>query len=76
MMEAPLGMWTTSNDEKLDSEGSVSVESCASQKLKSGSPSSHLTVHACTYEGCDKFFRRPSRLDQHIRTHTGEVSIM
>lgn len=31
-----------------------------------------LTLHVCTYEDCDKVFSRPSRLTQHLRTHTGE----
>lgn len=64
------------DDEKLECESNVSMESISSQKLRRTSSSSSLTVHVCTYEGCDKFFSRPCRLAQHMRTHTGEVSIM
>lgn len=71
-----VDIMTISDNEILDCESYISEESCTSQKLKSASSCSSLTVHACTYEGCDKFFSRPSRLNQHIRTHTGEVSIM
>lgn len=28
----------------------------------------------CTYEGCDRSYRKPSRLAEHERAHTGEVS--
>uniref|UniRef100_A0A0P4WBR4 C2H2-type domain-containing protein n=1 Tax=Scylla olivacea TaxID=85551 RepID=A0A0P4WBR4_SCYOL len=60
------------DDDKLDCESNISVESITSQKLRSASSSSSLTVHVCTYEGCDRFFSRPFRLSQHMRTHTGE----
>ena len=29
--------------------------------------------YVCTYEGCFAAFGKPSRLEQHIRVHTGEV---
>ncbi|XP_045132152.1 transcription factor IIIA-like isoform X2 [Portunus trituberculatus] len=61
-----------SDDEKLDSESNISAETVGCQSLRSTSSSSSLVVHVCTYEGCDKFFSRPFRLAQHIRTHTGE----
>ncbi|KAH6914256.1 transcription factor iiia [Coprinopsis sp. MPI-PUGE-AT-0042] len=28
--------------------------------------------YKCTYEGCDKAYTKPSRLEEHERTHTGE----
>jgi hypothetical protein len=30
----------------------------------------------CTFAACDKAYRKPSRLEEHIRSHTGEVSSM
>lgn len=28
----------------------------------------------CIFPGCDKSYTRPVRLEEHVRTHTGEVS--
>lgn len=30
---------------------------------------------ACTFEGCTKSYKKPSRLKEHERSHTGEVSL-
>lgn len=30
--------------------------------------------HVCSYPGCSSAFSKPSRLLQHTRVHTGEVS--
>lgn len=30
-------------------------------------------TYRCTFEGCDKAYRKPSRLDEHERSHRGEV---
>lgn len=29
--------------------------------------------YTCTFEGCSAAFGKPSRLEQHVRVHTGEV---
>lgn len=29
----------------------------------------------CSFDGCDMTFDRPSRLEWHIRNHTGEVIV-
>ena len=29
-------------------------------------------VYACTWENCDRVFSRPCRLEEHVRSHTGE----
>ena len=34
-------------------------------------PSEHKT-HRCPFEGCDKAFNRPARLQEHIRSHNNE----
>lgn len=31
--------------------------------------------YGCTFEGCNKSYSRPVRLEEHLRSHTGEVSI-
>lgn len=62
---------TTSDDEEQDIR---SVVSRGSESANS-SRSSTVSVHVCPYENCNKFFSRPFRLNQHVRTHTGEVSI-
>jgi general transcription factor IIIA len=46
----------------LNGEGSESVV------LKRKRP------YACTYSGCNKAYSKPSRLKEHERSHTGEVS--
>lgn len=33
-------------------------------------------LYACTHAGCDKAYRKPSRLREHERSHTGEVSVI
>ncbi|KAI5951889.1 PZF1 [Candida jiufengensis] len=38
----------------------------------SSSSSSRPKRYLCTYENCDKAYNRPSLLDQHLRSHTGE----
>ena len=30
----------------------------------------------CAYEGCDKAYSKPSRLEEHERSHTGDVSLL
>jgi hypothetical protein len=30
----------------------------------------------CTHEGCDKAYSKPTRLAEHERSHTGEVSLL
>jgi hypothetical protein len=31
--------------------------------------------YKCTHDGCDKAYTKPSRLEEHERTHTGEVCV-
>ena len=31
-----------------------------------------ISYHHCPYPGCEKFFTRPSRLQTHLLSHTGE----
>ncbi|KAG5518192.1 hypothetical protein PMAC_003378 [Pneumocystis sp. 'macacae'] len=30
-------------------------------------------LYKCTYEGCEKAYSKPCRIEEHIRSHTGEV---
>ena len=30
-------------------------------------------IYKCTFEGCDKSYTKPSRLEEHERSHTGNV---
>lgn len=50
--------------ERAESVGGTSVTSVSSSKR----PKNYL----CNYEGCDKAFDRPIRLQMHIRSHTNE----
>ena len=34
---------------------------------------SNVKRFSCTYEGCAKAYSKPSRLAEHVRSHTGDV---
>ena len=36
-------------------------------------PESDIRRHQCSYPGCDKRYRKKNKLDEHVRSHTGEV---
>ena len=63
----------------------VSRPVASSSKVKL--PSAHIIVNGklvadngkryqCTFPGCTKAYRKPVRLEEHERTHTGEVRVM
>lgn len=41
--------------------------------VRNPSSSSKPRPYVCTHSGCDKSYRKPSRLQEHERSHTGEV---
>lgn len=45
----------------------ITVERATSLKIKS-------RPYVCTHSGCEKSYRKPSRLQEHERSHTGEVN--
>ena len=57
------------------------VASSSSKPIEAASPVGTLSLSGgrvkkfvCTVEGCGKAYTRPVRLEEHVRTHTGEVS--
>ena len=54
-------MSSSSDDSEDDTRSVISKRSLGSS-----------SVHACSYEGCNAFFSRPSRLKTHFLTHTQE----
>lgn len=36
-------------------------------------PESDIRRYQCSYPGCDKRYKKKTKLDEHIRSHTGEV---
>lgn len=56
-------------DNNSDTAGTDAGKLVCRQEALSG-----IKVHACEYAGCGARFSRPSRLEVHYRTHTGEVS--
>ena len=57
-----------SDDEINDKMSITSSRSKDGRFVKTGSK----TVHPCPHPDCDKFFTRPSRLQTHLLSHTGE----
>ena len=47
-----------------------------SSRSTSRHPSDINKTHICTFNGCDKAFNRPAKLDQHIRSHTNTRSFV
>ena len=51
---------------------SASSDSDTDNDAKSFVSKSSVTFHPCPHEDCDKYFSRPSRLQTHLLSHTGE----
>ncbi|KAI5959007.1 PZF1 [Candida pseudojiufengensis] len=64
---------TKSVNSQASNLSKASVATVASTTSKaSSSSSSRPKRYLCTYENCDKAYNRPSLLDQHLRSHTGD----
>ena len=60
-----------------DTDKSFEMEESSDDEDSQASKTSQLSTakrHVCTYPGCISAFSKPSRLVQHVRIHTGEVS--
>lgn len=49
------------------------LEDVVSQQIVDLTTETGTRRYTCTYEGCSASFGKPSRLEQHVRVHTGEV---
>lgn len=44
-------------------------------EITDSNESSKSKIYTCSFENCTAAFGKPSRLQQHIRVHTGEVRV-
>ena len=75
------------NSDLIESDGDVSEQTEDGMNLSATSRKKRLRVgdpfrssssptkkkYHCTYEGCTKSYTKPARLEEHKRSHTGEV---
>ncbi|KAK9469744.1 hypothetical protein V1512DRAFT_288908 [Lipomyces arxii] len=60
-------------DETYEEPATTSRKRSASAELSSGrAKRPRPKCYNCTYDGCEKAFTRPCRLEEHLRSHTGE----
>lgn len=60
-----------SHDAQTESEFEVGSSSAHQAFLGRRIP--RVKKHQCMYEGCTKAYSKPSRLGEHVRSHTGDV---
>jgi len=53
-------------------ESSVTDSETSDSALRIPSRCASVNLYSCSYEGCNKTFSRPSRLDTHMLSHTGQ----
>lgn len=79
-----LGKRKTSKDLVLHLTSDTEFEQGSSTKTKSASApvlvNGNLVqntkyIYKCTYDGCERAYSKPSRLEEHERSHTGEVAV-
>lgn len=62
-------------DVLIDNYSRISQQSALEKESGSTSPK-RKKRYACSWEGCDKTYTKPCRLEEHFRVHTGDVSLL
>ncbi|KAH7108252.1 hypothetical protein BKA62DRAFT_681624 [Auriculariales sp. MPI-PUGE-AT-0066] len=71
----PLILYCSTDEAATGAEDETDAEaelSAAESSPVASTSAARPKRYGCTYDGCDKAYTKPSRLEEHVRSHTGE----